>query len=289
LSSLFNDPQHPLFDRAISGSFPPGSVFKMVAAAAGLEKAKITPDTVFTCTGALHVGNRDFKCWGTHGDQDLTQAIAHSCDVYFYKTGLAVGAQVLHDYAQRFGLARPTGIELPYETSGFVPNPIWKRLKSFQSWYDGDTANLVIGQGETLTTPLQLCRMMAIFANGGQLVRPYIVRAIDGKEVWQQHRRISPVGLRKETMQAIRLGLREVVAGKQGTASMLSDAPVAIAGKTGTAEINKVDAHAWFAGFFPFPSSKYAICVFIERGGHGYAASMLAKRIITSLYEEDLL
>jgi penicillin-binding protein 2 len=289
IGSMFNDPAAPLMNRAITGTYPPGSVFKLVGAAAGLETNKITPSTTFYCPGSLRVGARQFKCWSTHGDQQLIPGIAHSCDVYFYKVGLALGGQTIHDYAIKFGMGKPTGIELPYESSGNVPNPFWKRMYKFQRWYDGDTANFVIGQGELLTSPLQLCRLMSVFANGGNLVSPYIIKAIDGQDVSAAHRKIAPMRLHQGTVKNVREGLREVVTDSSGTANVLASAPVSIAGKTGTAQTSDEKTHAWFSGFFPFDRPRYAICVFLERGGHGYSSVVLAKQVIESMAQEGLI
>jgi penicillin-binding protein 2 len=284
---IMNDPNAPLMNRAITGTYPPGSVFKLVGASAGLETNKITPSTTYNCPGSLQVGSRVFKCWSTHGDQDLIQGIAHSCDVYFYSVGLALGGQNIHDYALKFGMGKPTGIELPYESSGSVPNPFWKRMYKFQKWYDGDTANLVIGQGELLTSPLQLCRMMSVFANGGKLVTPYIIKGIDGQDVRASHQKISSMRLRPNTVDKVRAGLREVVTA--GTATVLADSPVSVAGKTGTAQTSDEKTHAWFSGFFPFEKPRYAICVFLERGGHGYSAVVISKTIIAAMAQEGLI
>lgn len=289
MSSVFNDTAAPLMNRAISGTYPPGSVFKMVSAAAGLETKKISVDTEYYCPGSLNVGARAFKCWGVHGQVGLKQAVARSCDVYFYKIGLGLGPQTIHDYALKFGLGKPTGIELPYESSGFVPNPFWKRMTKFQKWYDGDTANLVIGQGALLSSPMQMCRLMAVFANGGSLVTPYIVKAVDGRDVSGSHQKTSSMHLRRSTVDILREGLRETVAGDHGTGRLLANAPVAVAGKTGTAEIGDGQNHAWFAGFFPFDKPRYSACVFLERGGHGTDSADLLRRIIDSMYQERML
>jgi penicillin-binding protein 2 len=287
IASMFGDPGAPLMNRAITGTYPPGSVFKLVGASAGLETNKITPDTTYHCPGSLQVGARAFKCWSTHGDQDLIQGIAHSCDVYFYSVGLALGGQNIHDFALKFGMGKPTGIELPYESSGFVPNPFWKRMYKFQKWYDGDTANLVIGQGELLTSPLQLCRLMSVFANGGKLVTPYIIKAVNGRDVTDAHQKISSMHLRRSTVDNIRAGLRDVVTA--GTATVLADAPVTLAGKTGTAQTSDEKTHAWFSGFFPFERPRFAICVFLERGGHGYSAVVISKTIVEAMAQEGLI
>ncbi len=289
VSYLFADPAAPFFNRAITGQYPPGSVFKPIVAAAGLDTGRINLSTSYNCTGSLQVGRREFKCWNTHLNQDLVQAIAHSCDVFFYKTGLAVGPQVLHDYSVRFGLTRPTGIELPYEESGFIPNPIWKKIYKFQKWYDGDTANFSIGQGEVMATPLQICRMMAVFANHGKLVTPYLVKTIDGQDFSASHRRIVPVHIKDAVIDSINKGLREVVSDEKGTANVLVNIGLNVAGKTGTSQNPRGLSHGWFAGFAPYEKPKYVICVFLEHGGHGYAAVVVAKKIFELMLQQGLL
>jgi penicillin-binding protein 2 len=216
-------------------------------------------------------------------------AITHSCNVFFYRTGLLVGAQLIHDYALKFGFARATSIELPYEESGFVPSPLWKKIYKFKNWFDGDTANLSIGQAELLVTPLQIARMMAVFANRGRLVTPYIVKAIDGQDFSLSQKKISVLPLKESTIDYIRQGLRNVVADPSGTANVLSSLSVAVAGKTGTAQAPPGQSHAWFVGFFPFKHPKFVICVFLERGGPGYAASVLTKQIIEEMIEGGLI
>ena len=289
VSYLSSDPSAPFFNRAISATYPPGSVFKPIVAVAGLESGKINLSTTYHCPGSLMVGRREFKCWSTHSDQGLIQAIVHSCDVFFYKVGLAVGPQILHDYSVRFGLARPTGVELPYEESGFIPNPIWKKIYKFQKWYDGDTANFAIGQGEVLVTPLQITRMMAVFANRGKLVTPYLLKSIDGQDFSGSHRRILDLHIKNKVIDNINKGLREVVSDEKGTASILANLGVSVAGKTGTAQNPRGLSHGWFAGFAPYENPKYVICVFIEHGEHGYFAALVAKKILEEMFREKLI
>jgi len=289
ISELFTDSQAPLLNRAINGAYPAASVFKVVVATAALETKKITPFTTFTCTGGMQLGNRKFACWDTHGMQNLIEGLTHSCDVYFYHTGLLVGAQGIHDYALRFGLGKPTQIDIPYETAGLVPDPLWKKITRFKSWYKGDTVNFSIGQGDLLVTPLQVTRMMAVFANKGYLVTPYIVKSIGGKDVTASKRKLVKLPFKKETLDAVRQGLKDVVAFPSGTANMLSGLSVSVAGKTGTAEVSRGQPHAWFAGFFPFADPAYVICVFLEHGGGGQAAVAVTKQIIYEMGQQGLI
>jgi len=300
VSGLFSDPNSPLINRATSSVYPPGSVFKPVLATAALETNKINLKTSFLCNGSAFIGRKKFLCWNTHGTQNLIQAITHSCNVFFYRTGLLLGAQTIHDYAIRLGLSRPTGFELPYEAGGFIPSPLWRKINKFshpwrasdksgKNWYDGDTANLSIGQGEVSVTPLQVARMMAVFANKGYLVTPYIAQSIDGKDISGYHKKVQRVSIKAETVDSIRQGLREVVFNSTGTGNVLSGLAVSVAGKTGTAQTGKGSSHAWFAGFFPFKNPKFVMCVFLEKGGPGYVSCVLAKRIIERMINEKLL
>lgn len=289
IASLFNHPDSPLINRSIGSSYPPASVFKLIDACAGLELKKINLSTSFDCQGSTMVGARKFSCWDTHGVQNIFQAIAHSCDVFFYRTGLLLGAQNIHDYALKLGLGRKVGFELGYEASGFIPSPLWRKINKFQNWYNGDTANLAIGQGDCLVTPLQAVNMISVFANGGYLTNPYIVKAVGGVEVWAKKKKLSPVNFKKSTLETISKGLRQVVTDTKGTGNVLADLPVAVAGKTGTAQVAHGATHAWFVGFFPYNKPKFAICVFLENGGPGYTASVVTKQIIKAMNEQGLI
>ncbi|MCX5703130.1 MAG: penicillin-binding transpeptidase domain-containing protein, partial [Candidatus Omnitrophica bacterium] len=289
LSYLFNNPDAPLINRAISAAYPPGSTFKAIVATAGLETKKINLSTTFLCKGSIFVGKQEFACWNIHNQQSLIPAIAHSCNVFFYKTGLLIGPWAIHDYAVKFGLSRPTSFELPYEASGFLPSPLWRKINRFRNWFDGDTVNLSIGQGDVLVTPLQMVRMMAVFANRSFLVTPYIVKAVDGRDISLYQRKITHFPIKTSTIDYIRQGLRGVVLDAAGTANVLSSLAVPVAGKSGTAQAPPGQAHAWFIGFFPFKNPRFTICVFLERGGPGYFSCVLAKQIIEAMLSEGLI
>lgn len=289
IRNLFNNPHAPLINRAISAAYPPGSVFKLVASTAALELGKINLSTTFFCPGSMHIGNQEFSCWNTHNQQNLMEGIINSCNVFFYKTGLALGAQTIHDYALKFGFGKTTLVDLPYEVSGFVPSPLWRRIYRFQNWFDGDTANLAIGQGDLLITPMQLARMMAVFANRGNLVTPYIVKAIDGQDISGSKQKIITLPLKESSLSYIRESLRQVISHPNGTANILSGLGVSVAGKTGTAQVSRGQSHGWFTGFFPFKNPKFVICVFLEHGGSGLAACILTKQIIEMMIQEGLV
>ena len=289
ISKLFNNPEAPLLNRAISGVFPAGSIFKVVVSTAALETGKINLSTSFLCTGSTYVGRQEFSCWDKHGRQSLLPAIAHSCNTFFYKTGILLGAQNIHDYALKLGLSKPTGIDLPYESSGFVPSPLWRRLSQFRNWFDGDTANLAIGQGDLLVTPIQMARMMAVFANNGWLVSPYVVKSVAGQNIEHEQRRLGKISLKQTTINYIKQGLRQVVSDPSGTGNILLSLPLGLAGKTGTVQVSQGQPHGWFVGFFPFNSPKFVICVFLEHAGSGYMSCKLTKQILEMLKQEGLL
>lgn len=288
IHKLLDNPDAPLINRATSSAYPAGSVFKLVVATAALETGKLNLSTTFFCPGSIHIGAWEFSCWDKHNQQNLMGAITHSCNVFFYRTGLLVGAQFIHDYALKLGFSRPTLIDLPYEAGGFVPHPLWRRIYKFRNWFDGDTANLAIGQGDLLVTPLQITRMMGVFANRGILVNPYVVKSIDGRDISIYHKNVH-LPLKESTIDYIRRALRNVVSDAGGTGNILSGLAVSVAGKTGTAQVSRGQPHGWFIGFFPFKNPRFVICVFLEHAGSGQASCILTKQIIETLISEGLI
>lgn len=287
--TILKDSQAPLLNRGISGLYPAGSVFKIVLAVAGLETKKINSSSSFFCPGSIHLGNQEYVCWNAHGKQNLVNAIAYSCNVFFYRLGLLLGPDKIYDYAIKFGLGKATGIDLPSEASGFVPHTLWKRLTKFKSWFPGDTANLSIGQGDLLVTPLQITALFASLANGGKLVRPHLIKAIDGKEVYSYKKIVTTLPLRQETLNLIKKGLARAVTESGGTANILNITGLSVSGKTGTAQVPRGEPHAWFVGFFPKDEPKFTICVFLEHSGPSYNACVVARDIIEAMKNEGLL
>lgn len=289
LSKLLNDPRAPVLNRCITGLYPAGSIFKVIVAAAGLQTNKIGLNDKFFCNGSIRLGREEFSCWDKHGNENLIEAITHSCNVFFYRLGLLLGGDRLYEYATKFGLGKPTQIDLPAEAAGFVPSPLRKRLNKFQGWYDGDTVNLAIGQGALLVTPIQIARMMAAFANSGDLIRPYLIKAIDGKDISRLQKKVSAVSLDKRTLDNIKLGMKKVVDDTDGTARVLRLDTVTVAGKTGTAQLARGQSHAWFSGYFPTEDPKFTICVVLEHAGPSFNACLVAKKIIEKMQAEGLL
>jgi len=280
---LFSDSRAPLLNRAIGGQYPPGSVFKVALAYAALTTASTTPNTTFNCPGYYQVGQRRFGCTHLHGPENLREAITHSCNVYFYHLGLIVGADTIHKFARLLGLGEVTGIDLPYEESGFVPSSLHRRSAQNKMWYKGDTLNLAIGQGELLTTPLQLVQMMARIGSNGKVVQPHLLQSSDSPV---------PAVVRKipyaeKVFTPIQDGLSGVVKDFSGTAHILDIPGIPVAGKTGTAQSSGGrPEHSWFVGYTTIGQRSLVFCVFLEFGGSSYNAAFLARNLLVRINAE---
>ena len=279
VSAVLRDEDYPLLNRAISGAYPPGSVFKVVVATGALETGKARLQTDFSCEGAFSLGRHTFRCWRKdgHGRQILTDAIKNSCNVYFYRLGLVLGVDSMSEFAGKFGFGARSGIDLPGEAKGILPTRKWKKKHLNEKWFKGETVNYAIGQGYLLCTPLQIARMMSVFANGGFLVKPYIVSKVgdvDTASMSKIELDISP-----QSIKTVRSGMRDVVNDPRGTGMKAKLSEVVVAGKTGTAQTARKKNHGWFAGFAPFEDPKLTVVVFDEYGGKGgyYAAGTAGK------------
>ena len=281
---LRTDPGRPMLNRAIGGHYPPGSIFKVVPAIAGLMSGVITPQSTSFCSGSYQVGNRAFRCWNRwgHGRENLKEALRDSCDVFFYTYGLAMGVDLMAEWASRLGMGKPTGIDLPGEISGTVAGREWKQLHRKESWYPGDTANYSIGQGFLLTTPVQAGVLYAVLANGGYLVEP---RVTFEKEPVSRDVHISP-----KVLESVREGI-VAVCKPGGTGYRAGEFGVSVAGKTGTAQNVHGEDHAWFVGYAPVEAPRYVAVALVPGGGHGSStAAPLAGEILSYLckgYLED--
>ncbi len=285
--ALLSDPRRPMFNRAISGAFPPGSTFKMITATAALEEGVITPDTVIDDKGSISVGSFIFRGWETSGlgPVNLINAIAKSSDIYFYTVGggyggqKGVGVEKLAEWARRFGLGTETLVELTSEVSGLIPDEAWKLEVRGESWYVGNTYHMSIGQGDVLVTPLQLNNVTAAVANGGTLYKPLLLKNASPEVVRS--------GIASaETLGWVRQGMR-AAASPGGTAYPVYDFKVPVAGKTGTSEMGKEDkTHAWFTCFAPYDNPEIAVTVFLEEGGEGSDdAAPVARKILEAYFK----
>ncbi len=286
VSQYFNDEDAPLFNRAIQRTYPTGSTFKPILATAALETGKIAPSRTFTCTGELKMGNAQFRCNSIHYEEDLYDALTHSCNVYFYNLGLLCGINTISKWAKDFGLDSPTGIDLPHEKIGFVPDPKWKQKEFKQSWFAGDTLNISIGQGYLTATPMEVTIAINAIANNGYLVRPYILKQVANTPSSAASK--TYIGIKDNTLNIIKRGLRDVVAAPDGTARILHKLGLQIAGKTGTAQ-TKGESHGWFVGFFPYNAPKYTVCIFLENAGSSHEALKVLYEFLKEIKEKELI
>jgi penicillin-binding protein 2 len=251
---------HPLQNRAIQNAFPPGSTFKLCTAWAALDAGKITENTSVYCNGTFELGPRVFRCWERwgHGRVDFVDAVAYSCDVFFYNAGYETGNKLLARKAELLGLGSATGVDLPGEINGRVPDGDWKQTYIGERWFGGDTVNMSIGQGYLQSTPLQLVRMAAVFANGGKLVTPHLLKIFTED-------RPRAVGIDPSHLNLIRRGMRAAVTKREGTAHELAKVRFSIAAKTGTAEDPpRENPHSWLVAFAPYDDPKVVAVFFLE-------------------------
>ena len=283
-------PNRPLQNRAIHNTYPPGSVFKIAMAVAVLADGLIDPKEQVYCGGSTGLYDRRWRCWQSrgHGRLDLWGALQHSCDIYFYRQGAKMGIERIARYARLLGLGRLTGIELPAEREGLVPDPDWSLTNRGLPWYPGETISVAIGQGPLLASPLQVATMTAAVANGGFRVQPHVLA--DGEQPPE------PTGLDADVIAFVRDALANVVANGTGRAAGTPVVPVA--GKTGTAQViaqatwtRSEDLpfehgdHAWFTSYAPVETPELVVVVFVEHGGRGSeAAAPLARRMYETYF-----
>jgi len=292
---LENDSHQPLFFRAIAGTYPTGSAIKPIIAAAGLQEGLINSQTTILSTGGIKIGGWFFPDWkeGGHGITNLVKALAESVNTFFYCLGggcsqlNGLGIEKIISYLKLFGLGQKTGIDLPDEKAGIVPSPDWKETTKGEEWYIGDTYHLAIGQGDILVTPLQVANYTAAIANGGKLFQPKIVKEIltDGQEKIIEPTILRSNFIKPEYLNLVKQGLRAAVT--QGSARRLINLSQPVAGKTGTAQLDKGRPHAWFTGFAPFDQPKIVLTILIENGGEGSVAAVPAAEEVFRWYFEN--
>ena len=293
--ALVTDEWHPLQNRSIHGQYPPGSTYKIVTALAGLEEGVIKPDTSIFCPGHFKLGRGLYRCWkkSGHGFMNLHDALVQSCDVYFYTIGHRLGIDTIAKYAKRSGLGRPTRLGLSREKKGLVPTTQWKLLNKNEPWQLGETISASIGQGFNLVTPIQQVILMAAVANGGILLKPYLVKRIEGPEGQIQKEFfpeiVGQIGVDPDHLEQVRKALRDVVNSARGTGKKSRLKNIIVSGKTGTAQVVRMKSneelekgeaipvkyrdHAWFVAFAPYEKPVIAVAIIVEHGGHGGATA----------------
>ncbi|MBP3224456.1 MAG: penicillin-binding protein 2, partial [Campylobacter sp.] len=280
---LIKDPRHPFTNKLVNGLYPPGSVIKMAVGMSFLNSGKINENWSAFCGGAIELGGRRFRCWssGGHGRVSLVQAIKSSCDIYFYEGSLIVGIDYMSAYLNRMGYGVKTGVDLPNEFVGTMPNKAWKMQKFKRPWYQGETVNASIGQGDVLVTPMQVAKNTAQIATGKAII-PHFLKSIDGEEIsFEPGELFTPA--EKNQLPLVRRGMYEVGNNPNGGTAykIMKDAVVPLAVKTGTAQVvglsqktnkrlkeSQMDyfhrSHAWMTSFGPYENPKYAVTVLVE-------------------------
>jgi len=299
-NAVLSNPAHPLLNRATQGTYPCGSVFKIVTMAAALEGGGMTPETSFWCPGYWEGLGPAYRktCWREegHGNITLKDALTASCDVTFYAVGQAldgVDPNLLPTFGRAFGLGTPTGLEEVVEAEGLMPDPAWKEATYGEGWWVGDSVNLAIGQGYLLVTPLQVARMMAAVANGGTLYRPYVVERIGPAgegypEIVFEPEEVGSLPVSPEHLAAIREALAGVTTAPIGTAThRFRGMSIPVAGKTGTAQAPGADSlpHSWFAAYAPADEPEIAVVVMVENAGEGSSvAAPMVRQVVEAYY-----
>ncbi|MCF8068164.1 MAG: penicillin-binding protein 2 [Desulfobacterales bacterium] len=308
---LSTNPLRPMENKAIQGTYPPASVYKIITAMAGLEEGVIDENTVFECNGSIWYGDRAFRCWrrGGHGAITLNTALAESCDVYFYQVGQKLGVDRLAWYAKACGFANPTEIDLDHESSGLIPTAAWKYARTGVPWQSGETLSIAIGQGYNLVTPLQQLSMISAIANGGRLMKPEIIQyaAVPENDLIfrPEPRELGVLPVSEKNLEIIKKGLWTVVNKRKGTAwqARLKNTDIEMCGKTGTAQLvgrarvkeqdeeklaGHLKSHAWFVAYAPAENPEIAVTVIVEHGKHGSStAAPIAREIIQTYLLPD--
>jgi len=291
---LINDPGKPMINKAIQAEYPPASTYKILTSIASLEEKQIDIHSSVFCPGFLKYGNRVYNCWHKqgHGEVNVIEALAQSCDVFYYQAGEKAGVDILAQYAMASGFGKKTGVILGNEKRGLIPTSAWKKKRFKEAWQGGETLSIAIGQGYNLVTPLQMAVFTGAVGNGGTLYRPRIVKTVEDTN-GNVIKRIDPevmggLPASKETLDIVKKGLFRVVQSERGTARRIRIKDVDIIGKTGTAQVfsikknEKIDTenlkyelrdHAWFICFAPAVNPVIAISIIIEHGEHGSSAA----------------
>ncbi|ENR5490983.1 penicillin-binding protein 2 [Campylobacter jejuni] len=306
---LSNSLDHPFTNKLINGYYPPGSVVKMGVGLSFLNSKNISPSTQYVCNGSIELGGRFFRCWNRsgHGPVDLKYAIKYSCDVYFYNGSLQVGIDQISETLSRIGFGAKTGVDLPSEFVGTLPSKEWKMQRYRQSWFQGDTLNTAIGQGNFLATPMQIARYTAQIAKGGEVI-PHFLKSIENNNTtienqMDENKKEIFTLFEKSQLPYIRDAMY-AVANEQGGTSYryLHNLDVKVAAKTGTAQVvgfsqtdkNRVDekqfeyytrSHAWLTSYAPYSKPKYVVTVLLEHGGRNITSGATVAKIYQKMIE----
>jgi penicillin-binding protein 2 len=298
---LVNSPEFPLENRAVRGQYAPGSIFKLVIDLGALDLGLVDEETTFTCKGEIEIYNEPFSCWikGGHGKMNIIQGIRHSCNIYHYQVGKMMGIEEISRYAKILGFGAKTGIDLPGEKIGLVPDPQWKRKVRKERWQPGETISVSIGQGPLLVTPLQVALYTTIIANRGRKVTPHLLnpKSQFGEKLFSER---DTVEIEPATFETVIKGMWEVV-NNGGTGWAANIKGYDICGKTGSTQLvstekdeekkeeegeeeEETKTHSWFTGFAPRDNPKIVVTVLVEYGGMGGATAAPLARQLFNLY-----
>ncbi len=305
--AIASSKDYPLQNRALSGQYPPASVFKIIVALAGLEEGAIDPEEEVNCKGYFFLGRHQYNCWKKHGHgiMDLHSALVESCDVYFYQMGKQLGVDTIARYAKKFGLGKMSGFGVGQEREGLIPTRTWKLKKIGAPWQEGETVSMSIGQSFLLVTPIQAATMIASVFNNGILYRPQVTKWVGLSDTDKIHefapKVAGKINISQSHLEIIKNALIGVVNETHGTGSKAWMEGMTVAGKTGTAQVvaaKKNDAqngnedeiplhhrdHAWFVAVAPAESPRIAVAIVIEHGGHGGSAAAPIARDMIEVY-----
>ncbi len=293
-AKLNADPGKPMFNRALLGTYEPGSTYKMVTAIGALQEGFLTPTETMLTKGVYHYLNQDFMCSiyrtsrGTHGTINVSQALRDSCNYFFFDVGKRIGIDVIDDYARQMGLGEYTGIELEGEESkGQLAGPALREANGKQ-WYPGDVLQAAIGQSDNLFTPLQIANYVATVANGGTNYKAHLLKAVKSNSNAEIVEETKPeirhqIDIKQENLNAVLKGMGMVTS--EGTAkSIFADFPVKTGGKTGSAQVSRGSANGIYVGFAPFDNPQIAVAVIVEHGGSGSSVAQIAKDIFQQYF-----
>jgi penicillin-binding protein 2 len=302
----------PLQNRVLSGQYPPGSIFKIVIALAGLEEGIIDPEEELFCNGTYSLGEHTYRCWRKHGHGmvNLRRALVESCDVYFYKMGKRLGVDNIARYARRLGLGKETGFSVGQEKEGLIPTSKWKLKRFGVPWQLGETISMSIGQSFVLVTPIQVASMIAAVFNGGFIFKPQVTKQAgkegDDKGYNFRPQMVQSAGFKKEHLDFVKSALVGAVNDTRGTGWRAKLKDITVAGKTGTAQVITLEKdkekdfkadeipprlrdHAWFVAVAPAEKPRIALAIIIENGGHGgKVAAPIGKKMIMSYLGKSL-
>jgi len=289
ISEIFSDSNFPILNRAIGGTYPPGSTFKIISSLAALSSGKITPSTTFIDNGFIYLGPYKFSNWyfneygKVEGSVDLLKAIQRSNDIYYYQVGQIIGEKALAEMSKKLKLGGKLDIDLPGEVSGLVPDDAWKRKNFDVGWYPGDTLHMAIGQGFVLTTPIQVLGMTAFIAGNGTLYQPQLVLTNFKSKI------LTSNVVSQDKINVVKQGL-ELVPKSGGTGWPFFSFPIETAGKTGTAEFGdpKDKTHGWYTSYAPANDPKIVLTILVEGGGEGSnVAAPVAKEVYRWFFSPD--